>query len=189
MPLCSICKEKFMPKYSSLEKWCSPPCEHEYKVQLALKAAEKFRKNREKERKKESDAVLNKMKEKQKDAKFYKKILMRVFHTFIKLRDKDDGCISCGTKENIQFAAGHYWTVGSAPALRFNEDNVHKQCNMNCNKSKSGNIVNYRPALIKKIGIERFEALEAQKGIPKKYTVDELKELITLYKQKIKEMK
>lgn len=185
MPRCTICKTKFKPKYSSIEKWCSRDCEVEYKVKLGMKAVEKFRK----EKKKQGKEELNRLKEKQKDAKFYKEVLKRVFHTFIKLRDKDDGCISCGTKENVQFAAGHYWTVGSAPALRFHEDNVHKQCNMNCNKSKSGNIVNYRPALIKKIGIERFEALEAQKGIPKHYTVDELKELITLYKQKIKELK
>lgn len=189
MPRCSICKTKFKPKFSTLEKWCSEDCEYEYKVQTAVKAGLKERERLAKERKKKDREVINKLKEKHKDGPYYKKILQAVFNTFIKLRDKNDGCISCGTKKpDIQYAAGHFFTVGSAPALRYNEDNVHRQCNVYCNDKKSGNIANYRPNLIKKIGQDRFDYLESQKGVAKHYTVDELKELIVIYRQKIKEL-
>lgn len=111
---CKECGQQFTPRFTSFQKTCNEP------VCIAAHG----KKVVEKERKDKSKAVIDALKEKHKDAKFYKEILKRVFHTFIKLRDKDDGCISCGTKDNVQFAAGHFWTVGSCPALRFNEDNV-----------------------------------------------------------------
>lgn len=50
-------------------------------------------------------------------------------------------CISCGTTNpNIQYAAGHFRTTKAAGNLRFNEDNVHTQCNYRCNSVLAGNI-------------------------------------------------
>ena len=62
---------------------------------------------------------------------------------YVRLRDKDLPCISCGRFHNGQYHAGHYRTVGSAPELRFELSNIHKQC-APCNNHLSGNIVNYR---------------------------------------------
>lgn len=76
-----------------------------------------------------------------------------------KVRDKDEPCISCGQHKDT-YDAGHYRSVGATrAALRFNEDNIHKQC-VQCNKHKASNAVEYRIRLIEKIGVERVEALE-----------------------------
>ena len=107
---------------------------------------------------------------------------------YIRLRDAAEPCISCGTTNpNIQYAAGHYRTRKAASHLRFNHDNLHKQCNHRCNKQLSGNIVWYRPALIKKIGIERVEVLENDNSIHR-WTIAEAKEVIATHKRLIKEL-
>lgn len=84
--------------------------------------------------------------------------LQTIFNKYIRLRDKNDPCISCG-EANRTFHAGHYVAVGAKYGLRFNEDNVHKQCSR-CNTFLHGNLINYRKNLIKKIGVDRVEALE-----------------------------
>lgn len=90
------------------------------------------------------------------------------FNRYIRERDWDKPCISSGLMGPINpmesvkghcWDAGHYRSVGAAPHLRFNEDNVHKQL-VSENRDKSGNIVQYRKNLIERIGIERVETLE-----------------------------
>jgi hypothetical protein len=105
------------------------------------------------------------------------------------MRDKDLPCISCGTRASVQYAAGHFYSVGSYPNLRFNEDNVHKQCNRKCNMALSGNLLAYRERLIDRIGIDRFNQLDAIKHVPVHYTIDDVKNLIQQYKNKIKQTK
>jgi hypothetical protein len=119
----------------------------------------------------------------------YLKDLEKIFNEFIRLRDKDNPCISCGTTKDVQYHAGHYFSVGAYPNLRFNEDNVHKQCGMNCNKQKHGNIIEYTPKLLQKIGLQRFEKLAELKNQVLKLTIYEITELKINYKLKIKELK
>ena len=126
------------------------------------------------------------LKEKLKTKGDYEKELQTVFNAFIRLRDKGDNCISCGNKckkEN----AGHYRSVGSCASLRFEELNVHLQCEY-CNTHLHGNLINYRISLINKIGLESVEYLESFNDL-KKYSIDELKGLKELYKLKIKNLK
>ncbi|MCP4060771.1 MAG: recombination protein NinG, partial [Pseudoalteromonas sp.] len=66
------------------------------------------------------------------------------------------------------------------------EDNCHKQC-APCNNHLSGNISNYRPALVKKIGQDRVDWLEGKHEV-RKYTCEDLKEVELKYKQKLKEL-
>lgn len=117
------------------------------------------------------------------------KELEKIFNEFIRLRDKDNTCISCGTTKDVQYHAGHYYSVGAYPNLRFNEDNVHKQCGMSCNKQRHGNIIEYTPKLIQKIGIQRFEKLAELKNQELKLTIPEILELKIEYKLKIKQLK
>jgi hypothetical protein len=51
----------------------------------------------------------------------------------------------------------------------------------------SGNLVAYREALIKKIGLEMVQELESNNQC-KKWSVGELQEIINKYKHKIKEL-
>lgn len=106
------------------------------------------------------------------------------FNRYIRARDKDDPCISCGRYHDGQYHAGHYRTTAAAGHLRFNEDNVHKQC-APCNNHMSGNISNYRPRLLDKIGAERLAAIENNND-SHAWTMDELKEIKATYKAKLK---
>lgn len=85
-----------------------------------------------------------------------KRIAVTHFHRYIRNRDKGKPCISCGNQTTLQ--AGHFYSAGQNPVVRFNEDNVHGQC-LRCNFYEHGNLIPYQQNLIEKIGLERFEAL------------------------------
>ena len=109
-----------------------------------------------------------------------------VFNKYIRERDKAQPCISCGSqpkKEN----AGHFFNANNHWNVRFDEDNVHLQCER-CNSFLSGNLIEYRANLITKIGQERFNQLESRARLTRKFTKDELKELIKKYKKKFTEL-
>lgn len=109
------------------------------------------------------------------------------FNAFIRTRDAYMPCISCGnTKPNVKYNAGHYLSVGAHPELRYNEHNCHKQCE-HCNSFLSGNVSAYRPNLIEKIGIANVEELEGPQP-SMKYTIDQIKEIKSIYKAKTKEL-
>jgi hypothetical protein len=110
----------------------------------------------------------------------------QAFNAWIRERDKDLPCISCQRHHTGQYHAGHYRTTKAAPELRFNENNVNKQCSV-CNNHLSGNILEYRINLIRKIGIELVEWLEGAHQ-PKKYTIDDLKAIKSEYKEKLKQL-
>ena len=86
-----------------------------------------------------------------------KKKAQVAFNKFIRERDRDEPCISCGKARVEQ--AGHFYSAGHHNALRFNEDNVHGQCKR-CNYFLSGNLIGYAKGLDKKIGKERAQALD-----------------------------
>ena len=132
----------------------------------------------------------NKMKKKQalKTRTTLLKESQSAFNEYIRLRDRGQGCISCLTKkENIQYHAGHFKSIGSHPELRFNEDNCHLQCSR-CNNILSGNLLEYRENLIKKIGLDRVEKLYEKHELIK-YSREEIIEIKNHYKNKIKELK
>jgi hypothetical protein len=107
-----------------------------------------------------------------------------VFNKYIRERDKDELCISCKQIPK-KVNAGHFWNANNHWNVRFDEDNVHVQCER-CNSYLSGNLLEYRTNLCLKIGQERFNQLEARARVTRKFTKDELKEIIKTYKQKIK---
>ena len=120
------------------------------------------------------------------DKKLRSDMAQQAFNKYIRFRDKDSVCISCGRNHSGQYHAGHYRTRGAHPDLKFEEYNCHKQC-APCNNHLSGNISNYRINLIKKIGIDNVDWLEGPHE-PKKYTCEDLKEIEILYKSKLKDL-
>lgn len=108
------------------------------------------------------------------------------FNAFIRARDADLPCISCGRFHDGKYDAGHYRSVGAMPALRFDELNVHKQC-VPCNQHKGGNVVEYRLGLIARIGVAKVEALERDCEA-RKYTIEDAQNIKAYYKQKLKEL-
>ena len=79
------------------------------------------------------------------------------FNRYIRKRDEGNGCISCDSHTFSD--AGHYYSGGHYPSLKFNENNVSGQCKR-CNHFLSGNLLEYRKKLIKKIGIKELEKLD-----------------------------
>lgn len=115
------------------------------------------------------------------------------FNAFIRARDEKQPCISCGkppgdmTELHAGRDAGHYRSTGSAPHLRYHEDNCHAQC-VKCNQWKAGNAVDYRIGLIARIGQARVEALESANEVHK-WTREELIEIRDTYRRKLRELK
>ena len=108
-----------------------------------------------------------------------KKKAQDIFNKWIRERDKDLGCISCGA---IGSQAGHYFSSGHYSSLTFSEINVNLQCTR-CNMFLHGNLIHYRQGLIKKYGEKKIIQLEedSRYGI-KKYSRQELEEIIMKYK-------
>jgi hypothetical protein len=104
------------------------------------------------------------------------------FNKFIRARDHDKPCISCGRHHSGQYHAGHYRTD---KALRFNEIACFKQC-MPCNTHLSGNQVKYRAALVGLLGDDLVAWLDKDHSSPK-WTIDELRYLKAYYRQRAKE--
>lgn len=116
------------------------------------------------------------------------------FNAFIRTRDAGLPCICCGRTEtqvtglgSHGWDAGHYRSTGSASHLRFNESNCHRQLVL-CNRYGAGRAVDYRLGLLKRIGREAVEALEAN-NTPHKWTADELRAIRATYKEKLRLLK
>lgn len=156
-------------------------------VQYARISVEKEKVKKQRARDKAERARIKQVRENLKRRSEWLNDLQKEVNRFVRLRDKNDPCISCGRFHQGQWHAGHYRSRGACPELRFNEDNIHKQCAV-CNTHKSGNAIDYRINLIRKIGVERVEFLEREDHEPLKLSIDEIKELIKVYKVKCKEL-
>lgn len=177
-PKCANCREPFT-RTRPFQNWCSPDCG----VALAKKKQAQERKSLEQVGRREIKAK----KEALKGVSHYLKVLQAEVNQYVRLRDKDEPCISCGRHHEGQYHAGHYRTVKACSALRFNLLNIHKQCSA-CNTHLSGNIVEYRINLVKKIGAEQVEWLEGPQPTVR-YELDWLKEQIAHYRALVRQMK
>lgn len=168
------CKKKF-ERVLEDQKVCSWQCgAAQAKIDVA------------KEEKRKSALERKEFYERDKTLKDYLKETQAVFNDYIRVRDKGKPCISCGCDmEGRKGDASHLYSVKSNPELRFNEDNVHLAC-VPCNKHRSGNLLEYADRLPHRIGIERYEALKADRHKTKEFTIEELIALKSFYKTKIK---
>lgn len=171
MARCKVCRTEYK-KWRMTQKVCgSVECAAEYARQV-----------REKEERKE----LRARKEKLKTRSQWLKEAQIEFNRYIRERDRDLPCISCGRFHGGSYDAGHYRSVGAAPQLRFDEDNCHKQC-VPCNQHKSGNAIEYRRGLVWRIGLLSVEALEAANNT-RRWTIEDAKRIKAEYKAKTAEL-
>jgi len=109
----------------------------------------------------------------------------KVMNAYIRRRDSEDGyftCIVCSQTLPIEkMNAGHYVPVGSSSALRFDEYNINGECQYD-NCFNKFHLVNYRKNLIEKIGLEKVEKLDQRSREVKKWSREELLEIIEKYK-------
>jgi len=174
----ATCRASFVPSRMG-QAVCSPACamidspRHEPKARKAL--ADIDRKD------------IKVRKEKLKSRADHLKDTQQAFNAWVRARDAELPCVSCGRHHQGKYDAGHYRTVKSNPALRFEPLNCHKQC-VPCNQHLSGNIVNYRMSLVLRIGQDKVDWLEGPHE-PKRYTIEDLKAITAEYRAKTKELK
>lgn len=71
--------------------------------------------------------------------------------------------------------------------LRFEPLNVHRQC-VKCNRNMSGNAVEYRIRLVKRIGADQVEWLEGpHKAL--RLTIADLQAIKVMYRQKLRDLR
>jgi hypothetical protein len=172
---CKVCRALFVPR-SITHKACGPGC-----AQIVVSDE---RKAQERKTDKVRKLALKRRGDWMREAQ-------ASFNAFIRMRDKLAGyaCVSSGKPldwSGNAVDAGHFRSVGSAPHLRFNEDNVHAQSKQE-NRYASGNAVDYRIGLIARIGLVRVEALEADQT-PRKYSIEELQAIKAHYRAKLKQL-
>ena len=172
------CRAPFVPT-QSFQSWCSPECG----VQIARDKQQKERTALAKIERK----AIREAKERIKPRAAYMKETQSAFNAWVRARDADQPCISCGRHHQGKYDAGHYRSVGSNPALRFEPLNCHKQC-VPCNQHKSGNAIEYRIGLVARIGAEAVAWLEGRHEA-KHYSIDDLKAIKAEYQQKLRELK
>jgi hypothetical protein len=167
---CRSCREWFIPARST--QWvCSPEC-----------ALAKVKSDGEKVvRKKIREAKIR-----NRTRGDWQREAQKAFNRFIRARDNNLPCVSCGRFHQGQWHAGHFRSTGSSPALRFDEANCHKQCSP-CNNYLHGNLAKYREELLVRIGPEELARLEGPQE-PKKYSIEELKVIRAKYLKLAKEM-
>lgn len=172
------CRASFVPARLG-QAVCSPACA----ILDAPKNQEKARKALADVGRKELQAAKERIKSKGQ----YMREAQTAFNAWVRERDAKLPCISCGRHHQGKYDAGHYRTVGSNPALRFEPLNCHRQCSP-CNTHKSGDIVNYRIELVKRIGADKVDWLEGPHEA-KRYTIEDLKAITSEYRAKTRELK
>lgn len=176
---CRVCKSEYT-KRSSFQKACSVPCARIYVADQKKKEQRKKDKEWKEENKSRSELT---------------KEAQREFNKYIRIRDHYRPCISCGVdygdkylvNRGSRWDAGHYRSTGSAAHMRFNTYNVHKQC-VYCNRDMSGNIVEYRLSLIKRIGEDKVIRLETDNSIVK-LDKDYLRRVRDIFRKRARLMK
>ena len=172
MPRCKHCKNKFIPIRFNMKYCIETECLRAFSEEIKQKTWKETK---------------TRMKTELKTTQDWLKEAQTIFNKYIRERDNGQLCISCNTipkKKN----AGHYFSSGGHSNVRFDEDNVHLQCE-HCNTFLSGNLLNYQIGIEKRIGAERLIELQGKAHKEKKWSVEELKEIIKKYQKNIADLK
>lgn len=174
---CKVCRGKYQ-KRSAFQQACGPDCAYEL-VKIANAKKAKAAEIQERVKIKQRKAEL-------KPLQYWLKRAEKAFNAWIRERDKDQPCISCGTCDSPEWHAGHF-IPATAHATRFDPACVHRQCSK-CNVFLGGNQTNYEIRLVAKIGQAEVDRLKHAKR-DRKWTREECQQIEAEYKQKLKELK
>ena len=170
---CKVCRVKFTPS-KPLQRVCSPSCAI---AELAANKAKAARVERT-----QTAKALAKLKTR---ATLIREAQAAV-NAYVRARDANLPCVSCGRHHEGQWHAGHYRSTGSRPDLRFDLANIHKQC-APCNSHLSGNLIPYRAELIRRVGQAEVDRLEGP-PLPTKLERYEIIALRAKYRTLTKEL-
>ena len=115
------------------------------------------------------------------------KKLDSIFSQYIRLRDDNKGCVTCGDiKPWKEMQNCHFYTRGRQPT-RWDETNCHSGC-YRCNVILKGNYIKYTIYMMDRYGREVVDGLERKSLSGVKISTPELREMIEEYKIKVKEL-
>jgi len=172
---CKVCNENFT-LYKTTQKVCGWKCALKFASDKAKADAEKAHRKKKKQWNEEAMTPSQ-----------WKQKLQKTFNKFIRIRDYQKGCVSCETSLiGKKYDAGHFW-ASTYEGIRFNEWNVHAQC-VHCNRHKRSNAHEYRLRITNRITPEQLQWLEDNRHNELKLTIPMIKDLIDVYKQKIKDL-
>ena len=180
---CKVCRQLFTPT-KPMQSVCCAECA----MTLAKSKRAKAEKVAKVKDKRETKEKLDSMRTKPQ----LTKLAQTAFNSFVRARDSGKQCISCGsplphTAVGGAFDCGHYRSVGSAPHMRFVEDNAMGQCK-HCNLHLAGNHVAYRAGLIERIGQRAVDLIESDNTL-RKYTREGLIEIARHYNAEARRLK
>ena len=116
------------------------------------------------------------------------KLAQKAVNAWVRFRDRDKPCISCGNLPQQKLGgtmdAGHYRSRGAAGHLRFNTNNIHAQC-VKCNRHLSGNAVEFRINLIRRIGEDKVQQLEADSSL-RNFDVHYLQRITEVFRKRLR---
>jgi hypothetical protein len=172
---CKICKGEYV-KRTPMQSVCGLEC--------AIQRDRKNKRSRAAEAEKANRARLRARREALKTKSQWTKEAQAAFNRFVRVRDAYKPCISSGRMYDStifggKVDAGHYRSVGAASHLRFNLFNCHAQSKKD-NRDLSGNAVEYRINLVKRIGEHRVLRLECDNE-PRKFDIDYLKRIKSIF--------
>lgn len=133
------CRQWFHPTRDG-QVVCSYQCASTVGKEQTRKAredAQRKERARQREAEKEGRARRRARRDELRPTGYFKAQAQQAFNAYIRARDADLPCISCGETNppdlhGGQWDCGHFKTVGANPELRFEERNAHKQCK-SCN--------------------------------------------------------
>lgn len=198
---CKVCNERFKP-VAIYERWCCEKHKDEYIAQLALKARQNRLQKESKQKQKDAQAERQNLKVRKlalKPDSHFKSLAQQAFNEYIRTRDHDQPCISCGETNppdlhGGRWDCGHFKTVGGFPELRFVEANAYRQCKpCNAGSAKYGAKAEtvgrqYRASLIRLFGPELVDWLDGPHEMTN-YRRDDYIRIRKVYKAKTKALK
>jgi hypothetical protein len=105
--------------------------------------------------------------------------------TSLIVRKRDGACVQCGSRRNL--TAGHLWSRKFV-SVRFDLLNIHGQC-WNHNKAHSYNPDPYFYWFLQTFGADEVVALFERRNIVKRFTDDDLRQMVDEYGAMLRTMK
>ena len=178
MKRCKFCREKFQPARST-QSVCSVACSIALQQKNRLVMSERLAIEERKADRIKLEGL--------RPLSYFAEKAQKAVNALVRYRDRNEPCISCGRFHDGKWNAGHYISRARSQALRYDLDNIHKQCEP-CNTSLSGNLLEYRKNLIRKIGVDRVESLEVERPLPR-FRKDDYLRIESEAKAQLREMK
>ena len=155
MPRCKVCQTPTTQRFG-----LTYACGFDHAIEYAQRNVRKKQQAAQRKAEREEKRKHREQKEKVKTrTEWYDQLQALVNQYVVKVRDANEWCCTCGTRNNVKYDAGHCFTRKARPELRFELTNIHKQCSVQCNQHGSGMRAEYFELIKLKYGDDHFEWL------------------------------